>query len=144
MARINFALICDEVPVNRLLSILGKPLGKRERSGEYRGACPIHGSGSAKPRSFAVSPDGRKWYCHRCKIGGGVIDLFRELNPGLSQWQAGFRLAHLALGRIPLIVPEERRRGTIQERSEEEKASTPSSGPRPSQAVPDRVDLRQE
>lgn len=47
---------------------------------EWRGRCPFHESTSRRSRSFAVSIRLRKWFCHKCKDHGDLIDLYAELH----------------------------------------------------------------
>lgn len=47
---------------------------------EWRGRCPFHESSSRRSRSFAVSIHLRKWFCHKCKDCGDLIDLYALLH----------------------------------------------------------------
>ena len=60
---------------------------------ETRGPCPICNNGrNPRSRGFAVSHDGRHWYCFgACARGGSVIDLMMELH-GLPVGEAIRRL----------------------------------------------------
>jgi DNA primase len=60
---------------------------------QTRGPCPICNAGrNPRSRGFAVSPDGRQWYCFgACARGGTVIDLMMELH-GLAVGDAIRRL----------------------------------------------------
>ena len=60
---------------------------------QTRGPCPICNNGrNPKSRAFAVSHDGRHWYCFSaCARGGSVIDLIMELH-GLTVADAIRRL----------------------------------------------------
>ena len=45
-----------------------------------RGPCPIHGGDN--PESFAVYPDGGRFYCFSCQERGDVLDLYRAVEGG--------------------------------------------------------------
>lgn len=79
MAFLDIPAIKTEATLARLLDKIGwRPTSSV--AGERRGPCPIHASNSPRSRSFAVK--GEAWYCHKCKTGGDVIDLWRALHPG--------------------------------------------------------------
>ncbi len=81
-----------------LMHIQWRPIWSRGL--QERGPCPLHGSKSPRSRSFAVS--GEVWYCHKCKKGGGWLELWIQLY-GLNAYDAAV-LACEALGReIPLL-----------------------------------------
>ena len=46
---------------------------------EARGWCPLHSRANPKSRSFWVRYSDGWWYCHSCKVGGGVIELALHL-----------------------------------------------------------------
>lgn len=145
MPLIDFPMVESEIRIPRVLEHLGHPgLVRESPSGEYRGGCLLHGLSGKASRIFAVDPSGQRWYCHRCKIGGSVIDLWRETHPGLDAFGAALELCAQFIGFVPYQKKREQMRGTIAERSASERSGIPSSGPAPSQAVPDRHDLREE
>lgn len=82
----------------------------------HRGQCPFHVSFSRRPRTFVCAPTW--WYCHRCKTGGDVIDLYAALHA------LTFPDALAALGKLaPDAVsarPRRPRRGHHQRRPREE------------------------
>lgn len=49
-------------------------------SEQWRGRCPFHRSTSRRSRSFSVSLTLRKFFCHKCKESGDLIDLWAELH----------------------------------------------------------------
>ncbi len=81
---IDFVAVRQLVPLRTVLGRCGVEL-HREGRATLRGGCPIHGSSSQRSRSLAVTGD--EWYCHHCRIGGDVTDLWRALT-GLPLIQA--------------------------------------------------------
>jgi DNA primase len=62
---------------NPILSALESRGVKVTGGGNSRMACcPFHGD---KTPSMSVKVDDGTWYCHPCKMGGGVIDLLAKL-----------------------------------------------------------------
>ena len=49
------------------------------RGQPWRGGCPLHGSQSAKSRSFAAHLGKQVWHCFRCGAGGNALDLWQAL-----------------------------------------------------------------
>jgi len=46
------------------------------RGDQVRGPCPVHGSRTARSRSFAAHLGKGVWHCFRCGAGGNVLDLW--------------------------------------------------------------------
>lgn len=66
----------------------------RSRAGRLVGPCPIHGGDN--PRAFVVDLAKDLWYCFtRCRRGGDVVDLVRQLD-GCGYAEAAQHLALLA------------------------------------------------
>jgi hypothetical protein len=73
---LDFAAIKANCPLHDLLSFIGwRPL--RSYNGQERGKCPLHASNRSRSYSFAVQGD--RWYCHRCKVGGDVFELWGRI-----------------------------------------------------------------
>jgi len=54
-------------------------VGFRKTSGDdvqLRGNCPLPDCG--EPKCFSVNVAKKKWQCHRCKVSGGVLDLYQK------------------------------------------------------------------
>jgi DNA primase len=49
------------------------------RGAQGRGPCPLHGSGSAASRVFAVDLGKNLFHCFRCGAGGNALDLWAAL-----------------------------------------------------------------
>lgn len=58
---------------------------------KWRGRCPFHQSGNLRSRSLAVDLQLRAWYCHRCKVGGDLIDLWAGVR-GIGLYRAAEEL----------------------------------------------------
>jgi hypothetical protein len=86
---IDFADLRDQVTCHRVLASEGW-VATSDRSSTVRGPCPLHRSRSHRSRSLALT--GPHWYCHYCKRGGDVIDLWAELH-GLPLLEAAHDLA---------------------------------------------------
>ena len=91
---LDYDRIKSEIKLREVLDHLGwRPIwscGERRR-----GPCPIHGSTSERSRIFAVSGD--RWFCHKCKVGGGWLELWMRIYK-LSVYPATLN-ACAALGR---------------------------------------------
>lgn len=48
----------------------------RQRGGKQWACCPFH---NERTPSFAVYPDGRRWYCFSCHRGGDAAALYQQL-----------------------------------------------------------------
>lgn len=46
------------------------------KGGSHRGACPLHSDDNHRSRIFVVT--GEDWYCHKCKVGGGALELWKR------------------------------------------------------------------
>jgi hypothetical protein len=75
----NFACLkgtigCDEVAQLEV--------ALRQEGGKLRGSCPLPDHGGTSP-SFYCYPNERgfydRWWCHRCSIGGDVVDLYAAM-----------------------------------------------------------------
>lgn len=57
----------------------------------WRGRCPFHDAKSKRSRSLKVDLCIRKWHCHRCKLGGDLIDLWAGVR-GITPYRAAVEL----------------------------------------------------
>jgi hypothetical protein len=73
MGSIDFKAAERYVFLREVLDLLGWKSYSSEPTG-LRGRCPIHTKTDHASRSFAV--DGERWYCFRCKVGGGPLQLY--------------------------------------------------------------------
>jgi DNA primase len=79
MPLIDFAEVRRLVPILQLLDWLDWKPVSRHVGQRYRGPCPVHGGRSRHSRSLAVEAKAGKWYCHKCRCGGDVIDLYARV-----------------------------------------------------------------
>lgn len=73
MPSLDFDAIKRDISLDDVLTLIGWS-GKIEPNGSIRGPCPIHESRRPRSRIFVVT--GEEWFCHRCKKGGGKLDLY--------------------------------------------------------------------
>ena len=75
MSSIDFAAARQALPIATVLELLGwRPLTRR--GAQARGPCPLHGSRSARSRSFAVHLGRNLYHCFGCGAGGNALDLW--------------------------------------------------------------------
>lgn len=101
MPGIDFKAIRNTISIADVLDKIGWR-GRTCYSGETRGPCPIHGQRSARSRSFAVDLKRSVWFCHGCKRGGDVIDLWAALH-GLATYEAALQLCESFMVHVPRL-----------------------------------------
>ena len=95
MPSIDYQAIKDSYPLGLVLQrVWGIVAVRRDRGGSH-GRCPVCGS---SPRSETLSWTDRLWYCHRCCVGGSVIDLYARVF-GLPIYAAAAELGRRMDGR---------------------------------------------
>lgn len=108
MPSIDYATIKSEVQLMQALRLLGwEPSGWA--TAQLRGPCPVHHSAGARSRIFAVDLIARSWYCHRCRLGGSVLDLWAAVH-GLTLYDAAVHLCRAAQVPVPYLGRSKRRR----------------------------------
>ena len=90
MPGIDFDRLKHELPLAKVLHALGWR-GWGGWGGNTRGPCPLHQSITAHSRAMWVCED--RWYCHRCKCGGDLLELWARLHPSLSLIQIARNLS---------------------------------------------------
>lgn len=75
MPSVDLRALKAAVSVPRALSLLGWK-AKCWNSTRHRGPCVIHAS---RPGSRIMSVTHSHWYCHKCKVGGDVLDLWMRV-----------------------------------------------------------------
>ncbi len=100
-AGVDFEAVKQQVTILGALKLLGWSWS-HIKGKQARGPCPVHGSGSTKSRSLAVDLERGSWYCHSCKRGGSVIDLWAAVN-GLPIYEAAIALCHAVNLPVPLL-----------------------------------------
>jgi len=74
LAPIDFSAIKAQIGVLDVLKLMQWE-AVRERRGELRGPCPVHGSSTLESTIFAVSPEKNAWHCFKCEASGNQLDL---------------------------------------------------------------------
>ena len=87
---IDFKLLNSQLPVRRVLDALGLRCHSVYGT-HWRGKCPIHQSGSVVSRSFEVFLGQGRYYCHKCKATGDLINLWAHVR-GLRVFDAARQL----------------------------------------------------
>jgi hypothetical protein len=78
------------LPAKEVLGTLRMLIGHYEGL-HWRGGCPFHQSRSPHSRSLAVNVHLRKFFCHRCRAHGDLVDLYAHLM-GLTLHHAAVQL----------------------------------------------------
>jgi DNA primase len=47
---------------------------------QWHGPCPVHGSTSARSRSFSVNVDSGRYHCHKCGSHGNQLELWAAVH----------------------------------------------------------------
>jgi DNA primase len=99
MAGIDFTVLRQQVKLAQVLELVGFDATTRHGA-QWRGPCPVHGSTSAKSRSFAAHVDKGCWHCFRCGAHGNALDLYVAVTK-LPVYEAALELC----ARLHLPVP---------------------------------------
>lgn len=75
MPGVNFEQLRNEITMDQVLDLIGFELTSR-RGDQLHGACPVHGSQTARSGSFSVSLSQSRYYCHKCHSKGHQIELW--------------------------------------------------------------------
>ena len=101
MPGIDFDRLRREIPMVEVLNLL-RFQPTQQRGDQWHGPCPVHGSTSARSRTFSVNVTLGRYRCHKCRSQGHQLELWAAV---LKQqlYPATIRLCH-ALGReVPWI-----------------------------------------
>lgn len=124
MSGVSFAEVKRCVRVEQVLALLSWRYVRRNLH-QLRGPCPIHKSSTSRSCVFSVNLTRDVWYCHKCKTGGDVIDLYARAK-GISTHDAALELcAILNLSRGARVVAEYLRQGTEKRHGVETQPSLP-------------------
>lgn len=74
MSSIDFAAVRRQVSTLHYLLKMGWE-SKRCFGDWERGWCPLHSSSLSRSDCFHVNVKSQQWFCHKCKVGGSVLDL---------------------------------------------------------------------
>ena len=102
MPGVDFEVLRNEITMEQVLHALS--FEPTTRSGvQWHGACPVHGSQSARSRSFSVNVETGRYHCHKCASQGNQLELWAAVKK-LSVYEAAVDLCR-TLGRdIPWIT----------------------------------------
>jgi putative transposase len=96
---IDFAALHQTLTIAAVLQLLGfQP--RSSRSGQQRGACPLHGSTSGTSRCFSANLDDHIFHCFKCGRSGNALDLWATAQ-GLPPYDAALDLCQ----RLGIPVP---------------------------------------
>lgn len=99
MAEIDFPMFRSQVSIGQVLDLLNyeptRVIGR-----QLRGPCPIHGSTTAKSRSFSVNLERSVFHCFSCGAHGNQLDLWIALTD-LPVYDAAINLGE----RLGIEVP---------------------------------------
>lgn len=101
MSGVDFNVLRREIAMEQVLDQLG--FEPTTRSGnQLHGPCPVHGSTSARSRTFSVNLEARRYYCHKCHSRGNQLELWAAAKR-LSLYEAALDLCRV-LGRdVPWV-----------------------------------------
>src|SRR5947207_265011 len=99
---VDFAEVKAENPIDKVVELLGIEVTK-QRNGQLRGRCPIHGGND--PRGFVITPSKGLWYCFKGCGGGDQLALIAKLKK-ISPKEAAERLTGDVGGTVQEPVPD--------------------------------------
>src|SRR5271166_239343 len=75
MPGVDFDYVRREITIEQVLDLLG--FAPTRRSGEqWYGRCPLGGCGSGRRGTFSVNVALGRYFCHRCRSQGNVLELW--------------------------------------------------------------------
>ena len=93
--RVDFKVLRERVPIDRVLEMLGITLKKA--GAQTRGPCPVCAHKS--DRCFVVTPALNRFWCFgTCQSGGDVIELVAQLKKLSHKEAAQFLVTHFGEG----------------------------------------------
>jgi transposase InsO family protein len=96
---IDFAAVRQALTIAAVLQLLGFQ-SRTNRSGQQRGACPLHGSTSGTSRCFSVNLNDHTFHCFKCGRSGNALDLWATAQ-NLTPYDAALDLCQ----RLGIPVP---------------------------------------
>ena len=75
MPGIDFDRLRREITMAEVLNLLGFQPTQR-RGDQWRGPCPVHGSSSARSRTFSVNVALGRYQCRKCRSRGNQLELW--------------------------------------------------------------------
>ena len=76
MPSLDFDAIKRDIPMDDVLFLLDWHW-VWARAPVKRGPCPVHKSSTVQSRSLVITD--QVWYCHKCKRGGDVLELYAQV-----------------------------------------------------------------
>jgi len=110
MPFVNFRALRSAIPIKRLLDRWGWKATTRLIGHAERGRCPLELHHDPQGRSFSVQHVEGGWYCHCCRAGGDVIDLFARKS-GLALHEAAIQLCEMFVVDLPELPGTGKRNG---------------------------------
>lgn len=101
---LNFAELRERISMTAVLELLN--WRSQSNRATLRGPCPVHGSTSAKSKSFAVNPSKQAYICHRCGSQGNALDLWAATQ-SLPLFEAAWDLIERLGIEAPLLEKKE-------------------------------------
>ena len=103
MTSVDYAAVRAAISIDLVLELIDFTPTER-RGVQLRGPCPIHGSQSARSRSFSVNLDKNAFRCFGCGAQGNQLDLWAKVHQ-LSLAQAACELCTRANVPLPRRSP---------------------------------------
>jgi hypothetical protein len=101
MPGVDFNVLRREITMEQVLHQLGFQPNSRAGA-QLHGPCPVHGSTSARSRTFSVNLDNGRYFCHKCHSRGNQLELWAAVHK-LPLYDAAVDLCRV-LGRdVPWI-----------------------------------------
>jgi len=103
MPGVDFDRLRTEITMEQVLRQLGfQPVA---RSGDQlHGPCPVHGSSSLWGRTFSVNLRSGRYYCHKCRSHGNLLELWAAVCH-LPIYEAALDLCRALGHEVPWITP---------------------------------------
>jgi putative transposase len=98
---IDFAAVKAVITIAQVLAVLGfRP--RSDHAGQWRGACPLHGSTSGTAHCFSANTHAHTYHCFKCGRSGNALDLWAAANR-LSIYDAALGLCQRLNIPLPLL-----------------------------------------
>jgi DNA primase len=75
MPGVDFKALRQEISMQQVLDLLGFESTTRTGA-QLHGPCPVHGTTSARSRSFSVPLELGRYHCHKCEGHGNPLELW--------------------------------------------------------------------
>jgi hypothetical protein len=106
---IDFAAVRAALTITQVLTLLGF-VPRTNHAGQWRGACPLHGSTRGTARCFSVNTAADTFHCFKCGRCGNALDLWAAAQ-GLSIYDAAVDLCQRLQIPLPTLgSPDPRNR----------------------------------